>query len=164
MAIIVATTVVRLDVMFVAVFVTTFWTPPMSLLIRDCTSPVRVRVKKASESRCRCRKTDLVREERLNHAEDSRQDRDHDHPRGVQGNPVLVVRLDRDEQAAEQEGRHDAESGAEDDQPEQKREALPVRLEERPDPPHVRPTHLGIDRPFGRRLSPVVEEHSHQAN
>ena len=39
----------------VAVEVTTFWTPPMSFAIRDCTSPVRVRVKKASESRCRWR-------------------------------------------------------------------------------------------------------------
>ena len=38
-------------------FVTTFWTPPMSFWIRDCTSPVRVRVKKASERRCRWRKT-----------------------------------------------------------------------------------------------------------
>jgi hypothetical protein len=57
MPIIVATTVVRLEAMLVAVFVTTFWTPPMSLLMRDCTSPVRVRVKKASESRCRWRKT-----------------------------------------------------------------------------------------------------------
>ena len=54
---IVATTVVTLEAIDVAVFVTTFWTPPMSLLIRDCTSPVRVRVKKASESRCRWRKT-----------------------------------------------------------------------------------------------------------
>ena len=35
MPIIVATTVVRLDVMLVAVFVTTFWTPPMSLLMRS---------------------------------------------------------------------------------------------------------------------------------
>ena len=61
MATIVATTVVRLEAMFVAVFVTTFWTPPMSFEIRDCTSPVRVRVKKASESRCRCRKTAVRR-------------------------------------------------------------------------------------------------------
>ncbi len=61
MPIIVATTVVTLEVMFVAVLVTTFWTPPMSLLIRDCTSPVRVRVKKASERRCRWRKTEARR-------------------------------------------------------------------------------------------------------
>ena len=53
MPIMVAITVVTLCVMLVAVFVTTFWTPPMSLLIRDCTSPVRVRVKNASDRRCR---------------------------------------------------------------------------------------------------------------
>ena len=51
MPIIVATTVVRFDAIEVAVLVTTFWTPPMSLEIRDCTSPVRVRVKNASERR-----------------------------------------------------------------------------------------------------------------
>ena len=47
---IVATTVVTFDAIDVAVFVTTFWTPPMSFEMRDWTSPVRVRVKKASES------------------------------------------------------------------------------------------------------------------
>ena len=57
MPIIVATTVVTLDAIDVAVFVTTFWTPPMSFEIRDCTSPVRVRVKNASERRCRWRNT-----------------------------------------------------------------------------------------------------------
>ncbi len=56
-ATIVATIVVTFDAIDVAVFVTTFWTPPMSFEIRDCTSPVRVRVKNASESRCRWRKT-----------------------------------------------------------------------------------------------------------
>ena len=55
MATIVATTVVTLETIDVAVLVTTVCTPPMSLAIRDCTSPVRVRVKKASESRCRWR-------------------------------------------------------------------------------------------------------------
>ena len=54
---IVATTVVTLDAIEVAVFVTTFCTPPMSFEIRDCTSPVRVRVKNASDRRCRWRKT-----------------------------------------------------------------------------------------------------------
>ena len=54
---IVASTVVTLETIDVAVFVTTPWTPPMSLEMRDCTSPVRVRVKNASDSRCRCRKT-----------------------------------------------------------------------------------------------------------
>jgi hypothetical protein len=53
--IIVASTVVTLETIEVAVLVTTPWTPPMSFEIRDCTSPVRVRVKNASESRCKCR-------------------------------------------------------------------------------------------------------------
>ena len=51
----VASTVVRFETIDVAVFVTTFSTPPMSFAIRDCTSPVRVRVKKASERRWRWR-------------------------------------------------------------------------------------------------------------
>ena len=51
----VASTVVTLETIEVAVDVTTFCTPPMSLAIRDWISPVRVRVKKASESRCRWR-------------------------------------------------------------------------------------------------------------
>ena len=50
-----ATTVVMLETIDVAVDVTTRSTPPMSFAIRDCTSPVRVRVKNARESRCRCR-------------------------------------------------------------------------------------------------------------
>ncbi len=50
-----ARTVVTLETIEVAVLVTTLWTPPMSLAIRDWTSPVRVRVKKASEIRWRCR-------------------------------------------------------------------------------------------------------------
>jgi hypothetical protein len=55
MAATVASTVVTLETIDVAVEVTTFWTPPMSFAMRDCTSPVRVRVKKASDRRCRCR-------------------------------------------------------------------------------------------------------------
>ena len=51
----VVTTVVTFETTEVAVVVTTVWTPPMSFAIRDCTSPVRVRVKKASDSRCRWR-------------------------------------------------------------------------------------------------------------
>ena len=53
-AMIVATTVVRLDTSVVAVVVTVACMPPMSLAMRDCTSPVRVLVKKASDMRCRC--------------------------------------------------------------------------------------------------------------
>ena len=37
-----------------AVFVTTFWTPPTSFCSRDCSSPVRVSVKKRSDIDCRC--------------------------------------------------------------------------------------------------------------
>ena len=40
---------------------TTSCTPPMSFASRDCTSPVRVRVKKASERRCRCLYTEVRR-------------------------------------------------------------------------------------------------------
>ncbi len=54
-ATIVASTVVTLETIDVAVDVTTVCTPPMSLAMRDCTSPVRVRVKNASDSRCRWR-------------------------------------------------------------------------------------------------------------
>ncbi len=53
MPIIVASTVVAFEMIDVAVDVTTLWTPPMSFEMRDCTSPVRVRVKNASDSRCR---------------------------------------------------------------------------------------------------------------
>ena len=53
MATIVATTVVRLETSEVAVEVTVACIPPMSLAIRDWTSPVRVRVKKASGIRWR---------------------------------------------------------------------------------------------------------------
>ena len=52
-AITVAITVVTLEVIEVAVVVTTFCTPPMSLAMRDWISPVRVLVKNASERRWR---------------------------------------------------------------------------------------------------------------
>ena len=61
MPIIDAITVVAFETIEVAVLVTTFCTPPMSFEIRDCTSPVRVRVKNASDRRCRCRNTAVRR-------------------------------------------------------------------------------------------------------
>lgn len=61
MATTVATTVVRLAAIDVAVEVTTDCMPPMSLVIRDCTSPVRVRVKKFSDWRCRWVNTSVRR-------------------------------------------------------------------------------------------------------
>ena len=59
MATAVATAVVRLEAIEVAVEVTTDSMPPMSLVMRDCTSPVRVRVKNAIDCRCRCVKTSV---------------------------------------------------------------------------------------------------------
>ncbi len=50
-----AMTVVTFATIEVAVEVTTVCTPPMSFAMRDWISPVRVRVKKARERRCRCR-------------------------------------------------------------------------------------------------------------
>ncbi len=60
MATLVPTAVVRFEAIEVAVEVTTASMPPMSFWMRDCTSPVRVRVKKAIDCRCRWVKT-LVR-------------------------------------------------------------------------------------------------------
>ncbi len=54
MATIDAITVVAFCAIVVAVLVSTLSSPPMSLAIRDCTSPVRVRVKNASDIRWRC--------------------------------------------------------------------------------------------------------------
>lgn len=48
----VAMTAVRLETSEVAVEVTVACIPPMSLAMRDCTSPVRVLVKKARGIRC----------------------------------------------------------------------------------------------------------------
>ena len=106
MPIIVASTVVTFETIDVAVLVTTLCTPPMSFEIRDCTSPVRVRVKNASESRCRCRKT-AVRRSCITRwptwfessvcqtPSDAGDDRDRDHPAGEQREPRRVVPLDR---------------------------------------------------------------------
>ena len=52
-ATIAAITVVTFEAIVVAVLVMTLSRPPMSLEIRDCTSPVRVRVKNASDIFCR---------------------------------------------------------------------------------------------------------------
>ena len=60
-ATIVAPTVVTFCTIEVAVEVTTLSMPPMSLAMRDCTSPVRVCVKKASDMRCRCAYTEARR-------------------------------------------------------------------------------------------------------
>ena len=61
MAMAVPTTVVTLDAIEVAVEVTTDCIPATSLVSRDWTSPPRVRVKKASDWRCRWPKTSVRR-------------------------------------------------------------------------------------------------------
>ena len=120
----VAITVVTVDMTDVAVEVSTLSTPPMSLLMRLCTSPVRVLVKNASESRCRCRKTrgtqvvhhplpHLGRDVRLNDTDRAGPDRDRDHPPDQLAEPaeIDVPALDgiakRLDHRAQQEGRHD---------------------------------------------------------
>ena len=57
MAATVATAVVRFVAMLVAVEVTTACMPPMSLVMRDWISPLRVRVKNPTDWRCRWVKT-----------------------------------------------------------------------------------------------------------
>ena len=54
MATALATTTVAFDTIEVAVLVTMACMPPMSFAMRDCTSPVRVFVKNASDMRWRC--------------------------------------------------------------------------------------------------------------
>ena len=121
MPIIDAITVVTFETIDVAVLVTTLWTPPMSFEMRDCTSPVRVRVKNASDSRCRWRKTAVRRScitrwptwfesSVCQHAEHAGDDRDRDHPAREERELRRVVRADRLQHAAQQERGDDAES------------------------------------------------------
>ena len=160
---IVAITVVAFETIDVAVLVTTFCTPPMSFEIRDCTSPVRVRVKNASDRRCRWRKTavrrscitslaDLVREQRLPDAERARDDRDRDHAAGEERQLRRVVLLDRLSAPCSRNAGSDAERGESSDQPEHERQALPVRAEEPEDAPQVRAPHLRVGGPLGPLL------------
>ncbi len=61
MAVVVAMTIVTSETSAVAVVVTVTCIPPMSWAMRDCTSPVRVRVKKASDMRWRWPYTEVRR-------------------------------------------------------------------------------------------------------
>ena len=157
---IVAMTVVRLDAMFVAVFVTTFCTPPMSFEMRDCTSPVRVRVKNASESRCRWRKTAARRSCMTRwptwfessvwiDGQDAGDDRDRDHRARVPGDRhacracsiASSTRRSRNAGTTPSAGGHD-------DQAEQTREPPPVRPEQA--------GRSGAGSPGGRRGRPAA--------
>ena len=161
---IVAITVVAFETIEVAVLVTTFWTPPMSFEMRDCTSPVRVRVKNASDSRCRCLNTAVRRscitrwptwfERSVCHdAEDAGDDRDHDHAAGVDRERPRVRVLDRLQHTAEQERGDDPERRRDHDQPQDGTQPEAVGAEEARDALQVRPTHgrvVRADRPLTR--------------
>ena len=164
---IVASTVVTLATIDVAVLVTTPCTPPMSLEMRDWTSPVRVRVKNASDSRCRCRKTAARRscitrwptwfESSVCHT-----------PRMPLTIAITIMPaanseiclefcvLDRLQEVAEQEGRHDSERRRDEDQREHHAEPAPVRAEQPCDPLQVRAAHRRVGRPVGRFLVAAV--------
>ena len=104
MPIIVATTVVTLDVMLVAVYgddvlhAADVVVDPRLHLARACSreegerEPLQVAEDGGSQV-VHDTLPDLVREQRLNHAEDAGDDRDHDHSGGVQGDRARVVRL-----------------------------------------------------------------------
>ena len=172
-AIIVAMTVVTFEAIEVAVEVTTFWTPPMSFAIRDCTSPVRVRVKNASDSRCRWRKTaarrscitrwpDLVREQRLEDAERAGHDRDRDHPgrRSTTAPSCRVAEIASRTRLSRNAGTTPSAAETTIRQQDAAEPQL-VRREERADPPQVRLAHGRVGGPLRRRLG-RVEEHAHR--
>ena len=113
----VAITVVTLETIDVAVEVTTFCTPPMSLAIRDWISPVRVRgeererepLQVAVDLRAQVvhdALADEVGEPGLADAEHAGGDRDADHPGDEHDQQPVVVLRDRDvEHVAQQERR-----------------------------------------------------------
>jgi hypothetical protein len=86
--------------------------PPTSLVMRDWTSPVRVRVKKATDCRCRWAKTlvhdllaDLGADPGLDHAEGGGDSGDADHAGDQQDQqPQVPVRQGGVDHRAEQEG------------------------------------------------------------
>ncbi len=170
MPIIDAITVVTFETIDVAVLVTTLCTPPMSFEMRDCTSPVRVRVKNASDSRCRWRKTAVRRscitrwptwfERSVCHTPSTPvDDRDRDHPAREERELRRVVRDDRLQHAAQQERGDDAECRREEDEREHDRQAAAVVAEETRDAPEVRAAHRrvgGTLRLLAHSSEPVV--------
>ena len=101
--------------------------------------------------------SDLVREQRLPHAEDAVDDRDHDHPGGVQRERPRVLRLDRLEEVAQQERGHHSEGRRDEDQPEDHAEAAAVGVEQARDALQVRPAHGRVGRAIGHLLVPAVK-------
>ena len=127
-----------------AVEVIVVCTPPTSLASRDCTSPERVAVKKASESCLEVREeavaqvlhdlvADDVREVRLGDAEHARDQGDR-HERRDEDLEQADVRPPADEQRvvedrADQQRGHDAERRADEDGREDERQLRPVGAE-----------------------------------
>ncbi len=104
---------------------------------------------------------DLIGEQRLNHAQHTRRNRDRDHPAGVERERRRIAPDDRLEHALEQECGDDAERRRDDDQREHAAQPELVRSEEPANPPQVRAPLSGISG-AGRRLLRGVKEHAHR--
>jgi hypothetical protein len=163
---IVATTVVTFDAIEVAVFVTTFCTPPMSFE-RLHLAGARVREERerqalqVTEDFCaqvvHHALADLVRQQRLDHAEHAGDDRDRNHPCGGEGQRRRVVVPDRLQRSLEQEGGEDTEPCGDDDQQQDCAEASAVRHEQRADAAHVGAPLRRVGRPLGRLVGCMPE-------
>ena len=158
----------------VAVVVTTLSRPPMSLAIRDCTSPgagpgeerqrhlLQVLVDGGAQV-VHHALADDVRHVRLPHARRVGEDRDRDHRQHGHGQHGLVVLEDPDvERLPEQERLEDRDAGRDDDQREHGREPEAVGPEQRQDPAGValaRRVHqrrrLVATAPRSERIAPV---------
>ena len=173
MATTVASTVVTFESTDVAVDVTTVSMPPMSFAMRLCTSPVRVPREEGERQPLQMaidgspqvvhdRLADLVREQRLEDADDAGHDRDRDHARHErrqQAEINIAAGLLRErgvEHLAQKEGGHDADRRGDDDQAADDRKAGPVVAEEREDAAQIRPAHSRVGRPHGRVGGGVV--------
>jgi hypothetical protein len=103
---------------------------------------------------------DLIRQQRLDHAEDTGRNRDRDHSGGGHRQRARVVLRDRLEHALEQERRHDAERRRADDQQEQAPEPQPVGGEQRADTAQVRRPQSWVRGPL-RRFFGRIQELAH---
>ena len=171
---IVASTVVTFETIEVAVLVTTLCTPPMSFEMRDWISPVRVRVKNASDRRCRWRKTAARRSCITRWPTWFESSVCHTPrtpvtiaiaiiPRRGRATARRVVALDRLQDAAQQEGGHDAESGRDEDQPQDHAEPAAIVAEEPRDALQVRPADRRVGRALGRLSGPRWKPREHAA-
>ena len=176
---------VTLETIEVAVDVTTVWMPPMSFAMRDCTSPVRVRVKKrerqplqmAVHGRAEIVHDSLpddVREPRLRNAQHAGRDRDCDQPDDelVEESRLLLGQGHVEDRADQKRGDH-PEPGRDEDEREHGSEAPLIGPEEGDDPAQVGAPHRWIRGTLDRfvaveRVTPVVgrlsSPHRHKAS